>query len=477
MQIHHIAIWTFRLEELKEFYVRFFGGKSNEKYVNPKKGFESYFISFGEGPSLELMSRTDVQNTPIEENRLGLTHLAFTFPSREEVLRFTEEMRKEGYPVVGEPRTSGDGYFESVILDPDGNRIECVYRKTTDTESEAEEATKPNEAADNEMQTPNLETERLVLRPFCEEDAEMFFNCCQNPNLGNNAGWAPHKTKEESHEILQNVFIGQENIWAITLKETQQLIGSIGIIPDPTRENQQVRMLGYWLDEAHWGKGFMTESVQAVLNYGFNNLQLSLISANCYPHNKRSQQVLERNGFVYEGILHQAELTYNGNIYDHLCYYLPNISQPAPQDYDEILQVWEASVRHTHYFLTEEHIQFYKPLVRKHYLPAVELYIIRNAEGKIAAFMGLSDEQIEMLFVTPSEQGKGYGKRLLEHAIQKKQMDKVDVNEQNEKALGFYLRMGFEIIGRDETDSMGKPYPILHLQLTKVGNNKKTKAK
>ena len=91
MKLHHIAIWTFRLEELKEFYVRFLGGKSNEKYVNPKKGFESYFISFGEGPSLELMSRPDVQNTVVEENRVGLTHLAFTFPGQEEVLRFTEE--------------------------------------------------------------------------------------------------------------------------------------------------------------------------------------------------------------------------------------------------------------------------------------------------------------------------------------------------------------------------------------------------
>ena len=243
------------------------------------------------------------------------------------------------------------------------------------------------------------------------------------------------------------MFIGQEDIWAITLKDTRQLIGSIGIVPDPKRENPQVRMLGYWLDEAHWGKGYMTEAVQAVLNYGFNELQLSLITANCYPHNKRSQQVLERNGFICEGVLHQAELTYNGNIYDHLCYYLPNICRPAPEDYDEILQVWEDSVRHTHHFLTEEHIQFYKPLVRNHYLSAVELYIIRNTNGKIVAFMGLSDELIEMLFVSPGEQGKGYGRRLLEYATRRKQMNKVDVNEQNDKALGFYLRMGFRIIG------------------------------
>ena len=466
MKLHHIAIWTFRLEELKEFYVRFLGGKSNEKYVNPKKGFESYFISFDEGPSLELMSRPDVQNTVVEENRVGLTHLAFTFPGQEEVLRFTEEMRSEGYTIAGEPRTSGDGYFESVILDPDGNRIECVYKKDMEKKTETEETVTPR----------SLETVRLLIRPFQEEDADAFFACCQNPNLGNNAGWAPHKTIEESREILQNVFIGQKNIWAMILKDAQQLIGSIGIVPDPKRENPQVRMLGYWLDEAHWGKGYMTEAVQAILNYGFNELQLSLITANCYPHNKRSQQVLERNGFIYEGVLHQAELTYNGNIFDHLCYYLPNICQPAPQDYDEILEVWEASVRHTHHFLTEEHIQFYKPLVRNHYLPAVELYIIRDAGRKIVAFMGLSDELIEMLFVNPGEQGKGYGKRLLEYATRKKQLDKVDVNEQNEKALSFYLHMGFQIIGRDATDGMGKPYPILHLQL-KEATVEKSKSK
>lgn len=128
MKLHHIAIWTLRLEKQKEFYTRYFGGKSNEKYFNPKTLFESYFISFEDGTSLELMNRPDVKPTPPERNRVGLTHLAFTFPSQEEVLRFTEQMRAEGYTIASEPRTSGDGYFESVILDPDGNPIECVYK-------------------------------------------------------------------------------------------------------------------------------------------------------------------------------------------------------------------------------------------------------------------------------------------------------------------------------------------------------------
>ncbi|MCD8183412.1 MAG: VOC family protein [Bacteroides sp.] len=128
MRIHHITIWTFRLEEMKEFYTRYFKGTSNEKYVNPKKGFTSYFIRFDSGADLELMSRTDIQNTPIEENRLGLTHFAFALGSKEEVLLLTETLRTDGYTIAGEPRTSGDGYFESVVLDPDGNRIECVFK-------------------------------------------------------------------------------------------------------------------------------------------------------------------------------------------------------------------------------------------------------------------------------------------------------------------------------------------------------------
>ena len=128
MRIHHIAVWTFRLEDMKEFYIRYFQGTSNDKYINPKKGFESYFIRFDSETELELMSRTDVQNTAIEENRLGLTHFAFALNSKEEVLELTEKLRNAGYTIAGEPRTSGDGYFESVVLDPDGNRVECVFK-------------------------------------------------------------------------------------------------------------------------------------------------------------------------------------------------------------------------------------------------------------------------------------------------------------------------------------------------------------
>lgn len=135
---------------------------------------------------------------------------------------------------------------------------------------------------------------------------------------------------------------------------------------------------------------------------------------------------------------------------------------------DELVEVWEASVRSTHHFLTEKDIQFFKPLVRDKYIPDVELYTIWNEQNRIAAFMGLSDELIEMLFVHPEEQGKGYGKRLIEFAIYSKHIFKVDVNEQNEKATSFYLNRGFDITGRDETDPSGNPFPILHLSLKEM---------
>lgn len=144
------------------------------------------------------------------------------------------------------------------------------------------------------------------------------------------------------------------------------------------------------------------------------------------------------------------------------------INQANTQEYDVLLQIWERAVRSSHHFLSEEDIRFYKPLVRHEYFPAVQLYTIRNHSGQITAFMGLSDSLIEMLFVDPDEQGHGYGKQLIEFAIRQKQIHKVDVNEQNGQALRFYQNRGFEIISRDDLDSMGKPFPILHMQLKNI---------
>ncbi|KQM21750.1 VOC family protein [Chryseobacterium sp. Leaf201] len=128
MKIEHIAIWVKDLEKTRNFYERYFGAVSNEKYHNPAKHFESYFLSFDNGCRLEIMNRPDIgeSNSSYDDQKSGIIHLAFSTGSKEKVDELTERLRKDGYRIAGEPRTTGDGYYESVILDPENNIIEIT---------------------------------------------------------------------------------------------------------------------------------------------------------------------------------------------------------------------------------------------------------------------------------------------------------------------------------------------------------------
>jgi lactoylglutathione lyase len=128
IRIEHVATWTGRLDQLKEFYVTYFGAEASSKYVNPDKNFESYFLSFSTGARLELMQSPGVADQPVslEVNPVGYAHLAFSVGSKEQVDSLTTQLRTDGYQVVSTPRFTGDGYYESVVLDPDGNRIEIT---------------------------------------------------------------------------------------------------------------------------------------------------------------------------------------------------------------------------------------------------------------------------------------------------------------------------------------------------------------
>ncbi|NDV59822.1 GNAT family N-acetyltransferase [Bacteroides sp. 519] len=142
-----------------------------------------------------------------------------------------------------------------------------------------------------------------------------------------------------------------------------------------------------------------------------------------------------------------------------------DLYHPTESDFDEIINVWEASVRATHTFLKEEDISFFKEIGRNQALYSVDLVCIKDCTNRIVAFMGIDGTHLEMLFIHPDQRGKGLGKFLVNYAIEKKRVNTVDVNEQNEQAVGFYLHLGFEVTLRDAVDGTGKPFPILHLQL------------
>ena len=133
--------------------------------------------------------------------------------------------------------------------------------------------------------------------------------------------------------------------------------------------------------------------------------------------------------------------------------------------FGEMFTVWEASVRATHTFLREADIKRIAGHVPDTFREVESLIVARNDDGDLLGFCGVSGQEIEMLFMAPSARGRGIGKRLLRTAVEDFGARTLDVNEQNTPARGFYEHEGFEVVGRSETDSMGDPFPILHMKL------------
>lgn len=131
MKIEHIAIWTRHLEFLKDYYVKYFGGIPGNKYHNPKKQFQSYFLTFESGCKLELMTAPNIpenRNDTVEKEHLGIIHFAFEARSKMDVDLKAKELKDDGYKILSGPRITGDGCYEFATADPDNNRIEVTVK-------------------------------------------------------------------------------------------------------------------------------------------------------------------------------------------------------------------------------------------------------------------------------------------------------------------------------------------------------------
>ena len=126
MKVEHIAIYVNDLDKAKDFFVKYFGGVSNEGYYNSNTGFRSYFISLEDGARIELMNKPEMEDVAKMVNRTGYAHIAFSVGSVEEVDRLTGQFRADGFEVLSGPRTTGDGYYESCIVGFEENQIEIT---------------------------------------------------------------------------------------------------------------------------------------------------------------------------------------------------------------------------------------------------------------------------------------------------------------------------------------------------------------
>lgn len=184
------------------------------------------------------------------------------------------------------------------------------------------------ERTDPVSAVPTLETERLVLRAFRPSDDADVFAYSKNPRIGRDAGWAPHASIEDSRAFITEI-APQGHVWAVVdpalVDETHPegtVVGSIGLIADPARQHDRALMLGYALGSDWWGRGYMTEASRRVVDYGFEELDIELITCTCYPWNTASRHVIEKCGFTFEGVRRGAEVTYDGRLEDARCHSL-----------------------------------------------------------------------------------------------------------------------------------------------------------
>lgn len=181
-----------------------------------------------------------------------------------------------------------------------------------------------------------METKRLVLRHWEMNDLDDLYAFAKNPNVGPQAGWRQHQSREERRQILSRMVTAPDQ-FAIMLKSTMKVIGIISAGIDTSRRNLAAKTIGCALNEAYWNQGLMTEAVGAMIRYLFMDPGTELIAMDHFADNYGSQRVIEKNGFQYEGTMRQKIRLFNGEVKDCLCYSLTRAefeAQTVSQDKD-----------------------------------------------------------------------------------------------------------------------------------------------
>lgn len=260
----------------------------------------------------------------------------------------------------------------------------------------------------------HLDTPRLLLRPWQEDDAESLYRYARDPAVGPIAGWPPHTSVENSREIIRTVFAAPET-YALVLRATGEPIGCAGIMP-VDRANSTIisggeAEIGYWLGVPYWGRGLTTEAVHCLLHRCFTSLDMSAVWCIYFDGNHRSRRVMEKCGFTF----HHTETEKPTLLGDLRTEHFMRLTREA----------WRQS---TCISLIPHHKKQFLPLLLladeeenmiDRYLERGELYIMSDAEGRPLAVSVVTDEgngiaELKNLAVVPSHRRKGYGRRMVE---------------------------------------------------------------
>lgn len=332
---------------------------------------------------------------------------------------------------------------------------------------------------ESNVQPVILNTPRLILRPWQETDAAILYRYAKDPAVGPIAGWPPHTSVEHSLEVIRTVFAAPET-YALVLKKTGEPVGSAGIMWGDGVHSAAMQPdeaeIGYWIGVPYWGQGLVPEAVQCLLHRSFTDLGVSAVWCGYYDGNRQSRRVMEKCGLTY----HHTETGNVSPLGDVRTEHFMRItaaewkafgqlreisrSERTEKLVNQLVQLWESSVRATHHFLTGQDIQNIRPIV-KEVLQTIGILVVAFEDDTPVGFMCMQDQKIEALFLAPAYMGKGIGKRLIRLAIYTYKVLYVDVNEQNVKAESIYRHLGFETFRRDAVDDQGNPFPILRMKL------------
>ncbi|MDE7174421.1 MAG: GNAT family N-acetyltransferase, partial [Helicobacter sp.] len=321
-----------------------------------------------------------------------------------------------------------------------------------------------------------LATQRTILREYTQKDFETLCEILGDSQTmyAWGQGFEAQETQEWLDEQIKSYEQNGFGIWAIFDKKSGEIIGNAGlnyktIHADKIAQDkpQKVIEIGYLLRHDFWGKGYATECANACMEYAFSVLGLEKVHCFVKEDNLASIKVAQRLGMRK---IDECMQVYKGKKLPHLVFESQRVSYDllGKAMLPHVVKLWEGSVRSSHHFLNEQDILSIQREVKKA-LKSTQHVIVAKQKKTFLGFIGIEKNRIEMLFVSPLIFRQGIGRALIKETLNRflnhYQTISVDCNEQNSQALGFYRHLGFEIIGRSPTDSAGRDFPIVHLEV------------